>query len=95
MEQLAVRLWQDEEGQTLTEYALLLVLVSLVAVSSMKNLASSMAGIYSHTTAVIVGNDASRPANNSHLDFQLKSSSFQSQWRWHFRSEHPKMKVAK
>ncbi|HUX10283.1 MAG TPA: Flp family type IVb pilin [Terriglobia bacterium] len=31
------RLWQEEEGQDLTEYALLLVLVSLVAVAALKS----------------------------------------------------------
>ncbi len=90
MEQLAARLWQEEEGQALTEYALLLVLVSLVAVSSMKNLASSVDGIYSHATADIIGYNASGRTDNNHpLDFHLKTSSSQSHWHWHIRTEHP------
>jgi|HubBroStandDraft_6_1064221.scaffolds.fasta_scaffold1929890_1 pilus assembly protein Flp/PilA len=36
------RLWQEEEGQDLVEYALLLVLVALAATVGMKNLANAI-----------------------------------------------------
>jgi pilus assembly protein Flp/PilA len=36
------RLWQEEEGQDLVEYALLLVLVALAAVVGMQNLANAI-----------------------------------------------------
>jgi Flp pilus assembly pilin Flp len=39
MRDLLRTLWQDESGQDLTEYALLIVLVALAAVASMKALA--------------------------------------------------------
>jgi len=41
------RLWKDEEGQDLTEYALLLVLLSLAAVASLSSLASAINGAFS------------------------------------------------
>jgi len=34
MSQLLLRLWREEEGQDLTEYALLLVLLSLAAIAT-------------------------------------------------------------
>jgi pilus assembly protein Flp/PilA len=37
-----LHLWNDESGQDLTEYALLLVLVALAAVGSMKVLATAI-----------------------------------------------------
>lgn len=40
------RLWQEDEGQDLVEYALLLFLVALVAVTSMKGLASSISAVF-------------------------------------------------
>jgi len=39
MKNLFARLWKDEEGQDLTEYALLLVLLSLAAVGALSGLA--------------------------------------------------------
>jgi pilus assembly protein Flp/PilA len=36
------KLWKDEEGQDLTEYALLLVLIALAAITSMKALATQI-----------------------------------------------------
>jgi len=51
MNELAMRLWREEEGQAVLEYALLLVLVTLAAVSSMRNLASTVSHVYSNATA--------------------------------------------
>jgi Flp pilus assembly pilin Flp len=39
---LFLRLWKDESGQDLVEYALLLVLLSLAAVASMKTIATAI-----------------------------------------------------
>jgi pilus assembly protein Flp/PilA len=47
MKKLLVRLWKEEEGQDLTEYALLLVLVSLAAVGSLGSLATAINGVFS------------------------------------------------
>jgi pilus assembly protein Flp/PilA len=42
MKQLLKRLWQEEDGQDLTEYALLVVLIALAAVGAMKGLAGAI-----------------------------------------------------
>jgi pilus assembly protein Flp/PilA len=49
-------LWQDESGQDLTEYALLIVLVALAAVASMKALARAISTVYSNTATNITTN---------------------------------------
>ncbi len=46
MKNLFVRLWKEEEGQDLTEYALLLVLVSLAAIGSLGTLATAINGVF-------------------------------------------------
>jgi len=46
---LLFQLWKDEAGQDLTEYALLLVLIALVAIASMKTLATAVKTVF--TTA--------------------------------------------
>jgi len=42
MKLLLARLWKEEEGQDLTEYALLLVLLSLAAIGSIGGLATAI-----------------------------------------------------
>jgi Flp pilus assembly pilin Flp len=39
---LLLHLWKDEAGQDLTEYALLLVLIALVAIASMRRIATAI-----------------------------------------------------
>jgi len=46
MKNLIKRLWQEEEGQDLTEYGLLLVLVALAAITSMQKLASAISTVF-------------------------------------------------
>lgn len=48
MKNLLKRLWQEEEGQDLVEYGLLLVLIALVAVVSMKTIGSAVSNIFSN-----------------------------------------------
>jgi len=48
MKNLLVRLWKEEEGQDLTEYALLLVLLSLAAVGALGTLASAINGTFAN-----------------------------------------------
>jgi pilus assembly protein Flp/PilA len=43
------RLWQQDEGQDLVEYGLLIFLVALAAISSMKGLASSISTLFKTT----------------------------------------------
>jgi pilus assembly protein Flp/PilA len=42
------KLWNEEEGQDLTEYALLVVLVALAAIASMTNLAGAISNVFSN-----------------------------------------------
>jgi pilus assembly protein Flp/PilA len=42
MKRLLARLWKEEEGQDLTEYALLLVLLSLAAIGALGGLANAI-----------------------------------------------------
>jgi len=50
MKNLLIRLWKDEEGQDLTEYALLLVLLSLAAIGSLSGLATAINGTFANAT---------------------------------------------
>jgi len=51
MKQLLIKLWKDEEGQDLTEYALLLVLLSLAAIGSLSGLATAVNGVFQNAAA--------------------------------------------
>ncbi len=51
MKNLLHRLWKEEEGQDLVEYALLVVLVALGAVVAMKSLASAISDAFSNASA--------------------------------------------
>ena len=46
MKSLLVRLWKDQEGQDLTEYALLLVMLSLAAIAFLGTLASAINSVF-------------------------------------------------
>jgi Flp pilus assembly pilin Flp len=46
MRQLMRRLWSEEEGQDLTEYALLLVLLVLAAIGSLSNVATAINAVF-------------------------------------------------
>jgi len=47
MKNLMTRLWKEEEGQDLTEYALLLVLIALSAVAIMGTLGNAINNVFS------------------------------------------------
>jgi pilus assembly protein Flp/PilA len=51
MPSLLKRLWREEEGQDLTEYGLLMVLIALVAVASMQTLGSAISNIFSNAAS--------------------------------------------
>ena len=51
MKNLVNRLWKEEEGQDLTEYALLMVLIALVAIASMKTLGTTVSNVFSNAAA--------------------------------------------
>jgi Flp pilus assembly pilin Flp len=44
-------LWDEEEGQDLTEYALLLVLLSLAAIGSLSTIATAINGVFANAAA--------------------------------------------
>ncbi len=50
MKNFVMRLWREEEAQDLTEYGLLLVLISLVAVASMTTLGSAVSNAFVNAT---------------------------------------------
>lgn len=49
------QLWDEEEGQDLTEYGLLLVLVALAAILSMSTLANAIGDVFSTAAANLSG----------------------------------------
>ena len=51
MKNLLMRLWREEEGQDLTEYALLLVLLSLAAVLFLDELATAINTVFQNAAA--------------------------------------------
>ena len=48
MTAILARLWKEERGQDLTEYALLLVLLALAAIGSLSTLATAINGTFSN-----------------------------------------------
>ncbi len=55
MKELLMRLWREESGQDLTEYALLLVLIALAAIAAMRGLATAIGTAYNNATANLTG----------------------------------------
>jgi pilus assembly protein Flp/PilA len=53
MKTLLLRLWKEEEGQDLTEYALVVVLVALASVAAMSTLANAISTAFSSAAACI------------------------------------------
>ena len=47
MRRLVRHLWEEEEGQDLTEYGLLVALIGLTATAAMKGLASAVSAVFS------------------------------------------------
>jgi pilus assembly protein Flp/PilA len=45
------KLWKQEEGQDLTEYALLLILVALAAITTLGSLASAINNVFSEASS--------------------------------------------
>lgn len=51
MKELLTRLWTDQAGQDLTEYALLVVLIALAAVAAVSQFAGAIAGVFNNAGA--------------------------------------------
>ena len=53
MKNLFLRLWKEEDGQDLVEYALLLVLMALAAVGSIGGLATAVNGTFANAATKV------------------------------------------
>ena len=53
MKNLLTRLWKEEEGQDLTEYGLLLVLIGLAAIAAMGSLASAISNAFTNASTTL------------------------------------------
>ncbi|MGH9690939.1 MAG: Flp family type IVb pilin [Candidatus Acidiferrales bacterium] len=51
MKNFLTRLWKEEEGQDLTEYALLLVLIALAAVAALGSVSSAIKSVFTNAAA--------------------------------------------
>ncbi len=51
MKKLLSRLWREQQGQDLVEYALLLVLISLIAVASITTVGQAVSNAFSNVAA--------------------------------------------
>ena len=47
MKNMLKKLWQEEEGQDLVEYGLLVVLIALFAIAAMGSLATAVSSVFS------------------------------------------------
>jgi pilus assembly protein Flp/PilA len=53
MKDLAARLWTEENGQDLTEYALLLALLALGAIATVRSLATTVNNVFQNSASNI------------------------------------------
>ena len=53
MQNLLKRLWQEEKGQDLVEYALLVVLIALVAVASLQTIGTTISSVFTNATTAL------------------------------------------
>jgi pilus assembly protein Flp/PilA len=51
MKEIFRRLWREEDGQDLTEYALLVVLIGLAAITAMNVLAGAIANVFNNAAS--------------------------------------------
>ena len=56
MGKLLIRLWSEESGQDLTEYALLVVLLALAAIVAMNSLGAAINNVFSSASSNLTAN---------------------------------------
>jgi pilus assembly protein Flp/PilA len=56
MKQIVRALWNNDEGQDLTEYALLVVLLALAAIIGMNGLAGAINNVFSSSASNLTAN---------------------------------------
>ena len=57
MKELVLRLYREDAGQSLTEYALLIILVVLVALATMKTLGSVICNVFGNAASNVTSGD--------------------------------------
>lgn len=75
MIQLVKRLWPDEQAEGLFEYALLLLLISMTAVSTVGSLASTVSNYYSVASMSIARAEQGGSLSGASLRYQVQDSS--------------------
>jgi pilus assembly protein Flp/PilA len=55
MQNLLKRLWLDEQGQDLVEYALLLVLIALAAAATVQTLGTAIKSVFTNASTALAG----------------------------------------
>ena len=55
MKGIVKRLWKEDEGQDLTEYALLVVLIALAAITAMNSLATAISSTFTSVAGNLAG----------------------------------------
>lgn len=68
MVEFAFRLWHEEQGEGMVEYALILVLISLLAIVSMSSLTNAADRMYSGTARRVAGAHARANPEGDHLN---------------------------
>lgn len=51
MSKQLLRLWNEEEGQDLTEYGLLLMFIALVSIAVIQSVGSAIEGVFSNASS--------------------------------------------
>jgi Flp pilus assembly pilin Flp len=77
-----LKLWREDEGQGLTEYALLLFLVCMIAVAAVRGFASSMTNMYSQASHQVIAAAAKGAGAGSSLVYSHSSSITSQQKRF-------------
>ncbi len=54
MKSIFARLWQEEEGQDLTEYALLVLLIALAAITAVGTLGNAINNVFANATSSLI-----------------------------------------
>lgn len=55
MQNILKRLWQDEQGQDLVEYALLLVLIALTAAATVQTVGTAIQSVFTNSSTALSG----------------------------------------
>jgi Flp pilus assembly pilin Flp len=55
MRNLMKRLWRDEDGQDLVEYALLLLLIALVSAATIQTVGTAVVSVFANSSTALAG----------------------------------------